>query len=663
MIDPAPKRDNGESSGLEDAVIKPRRRRVVSELGRGLLQWLAPEVSRRLKQAIVAGLLVGPFLYLGWKYSISTPDDLERRVAATQLAPAPGTRFTIVVADLEGDSALQNTTDLVDVLMGIDGIAVFREPGALRVGTVGDAGAALDSAYAHGRALLARRHGDVLVWGRVSGGNLRLRVQSRDASAGQPVWLSTFALSRAMPDSLRDVLGLQIVGVTLAQARPATEAQGTYLTQKLWSIASKLLLLGPSPPFPAEQRAWLQYSFGLVAATLGYQSDQPGWLDVAVMQQERALEVWNKEQAPLEWAMTQDLLGSSLRQLGELKGGVDYLERAASAYRSALEIVDGSAVNRAMSTRNLGVTLMILGERGGHTDILWESVAAFRSALEVFTAEGTPDAWAMTMTDLGGALSRLAEQRGDTALANEGVRAHREALEVWTLTDEPVFWATAQNNLAGALLSLDHVDPSIAHAEAAVEAYRLALSGLRRSDMPMQWARGQMNLGTALSTLGERMGGPGLTHMDSAVVAFRAALEVATRERSDRLWAMIQHNLATVLKLMGERKNSVVVLEDAASAYRRALEERTTEVSPPEWTQSTVGLAETLAAIGMREDGVGRLEEAVACLDSVLEVHDSTDADALVTSATRWKASLEALITQRRARLPSGVPQWVGPDG
>jgi hypothetical protein len=50
-----------------------------------------------------------------------------------------------------------------------------------------------------------------------------------------------------------------------------------------------------------------------------------------------ALEERTRERVPLDWAMTQNYLGSALSSLGERETGTERLEEAVHAYRAALE--------------------------------------------------------------------------------------------------------------------------------------------------------------------------------------------------------------------------------------------------------------------------------------------------------------------------------------
>ena len=86
---------------------------------------------------------------------------------------------------------------------------------------------------------------------------------------------------------------------------------------------------------------------------------------------------------PLDWAGTQNNLGTALLRLGERESGTARLEEAVTAFRAALRGMtrDRVPLQWAMTQMNLGTALLRLGERESGTARLEEAVAAFRAAL------------------------------------------------------------------------------------------------------------------------------------------------------------------------------------------------------------------------------------------------------------------------------------------
>ena len=123
---------------------------------------------------------------------------------------------------------------------------------------------------------------------------------------------------------------------------------------------------------------------GAGAAAMGDDAEQSGqcayrlWasgragtahLEEAVTAYRAALEEYTPERVPLQWAMTQNNLGSALQTLGEREVGTARLEEAVTAYRAALEECTRERVplDWARTQNNLGNALRTLGERGSET--------------------------------------------------------------------------------------------------------------------------------------------------------------------------------------------------------------------------------------------------------------------------------------------------------
>ena len=171
----------------------------------------------------------------------------------------------------------------------------------------------------------------------------------------------------------------------------------------------------------------------------------------------KTLELRPRERVPLNWATTQNNLGTALSTLGERESGTARLQEAVAAYHAALEEFTRERVplDWAMTQNNLGTALRALGERESDTARLQEAVAAYRAALEERSRERVPLDWAMTQNNLGTALTRLGERESGTARLEEAVAAYRAALEVFREAQAAYYIQKAENNLqkAEALLA------------------------------------------------------------------------------------------------------------------------------------------------------------------------------------------------------------------
>jgi tetratricopeptide (TPR) repeat protein len=117
----------------------------------------------------------------------------------------------------------------------------------------------------------------------------------------------------------------------------------------------------------------------------------------------------------------------SIVTLGERESGTARLEQAVTAYRDALLEYTRERVplDWAMTQNNLGTVLSTLGEREKGTARLEQAITAFADALLEYTRERVPLQWAMTQNNLGIALRRLGARESGTARLELRARRHR----------------------------------------------------------------------------------------------------------------------------------------------------------------------------------------------------------------------------------------------
>ena len=312
-------------------------------------------------------------------------------------------------------------------------------------------------------------------------------------------------------------------------------------------------------------------------------------------------------------------LGIAFHTLGGRESTTDRLKQSVQAYCAALDEYnrDRMPLEWAMTQNNLGNVLTTLGARESGTALLDQAIKAYRAALQVHTRERVPLEWAMTQNNLGNVLMRLSARERGTALLDQAVEAYRAALQVRTRERVPLEWAMTQNNLGSALGALSAWESGTELLDQAIEAFRAALEEYNRERVPLDWAATQNNLGNVLLMLGDRESGT--TRLEEAIKAFRAALEEYTRERVSLEWAMAMNNLGSALRALGDRESSTAHLEDAIEAYRAVLEEYTRERTPLEWARTQNDLGNALVALGKRESGTARLEQAVEAYRAALE--------------------------------------------
>jgi len=122
----------------------------------------------------------------------------------------------------------------------------------------------------------------------------------------------------------------------------------------------------------------------------GYERGDNGALRSAIERRKQLVELIPRERVPLDWATTQNNLGSALRVLGERESGTAKLEEAVAAYREALKERTRERVplDWAMSFGNEGVALMFLAERRRDAAIAETALSQINAAFETMRDGG-----------------------------------------------------------------------------------------------------------------------------------------------------------------------------------------------------------------------------------------------------------------------------------
>ena len=575
---------------------------------------------------LASGLAIG-LVWWNWPDIEQKPfvkDILAVLTPGAALPVAERGAYSVLLADLTGETDEQMVTNIADSLNGLEGVHAARLKRALP-------GDAAPQTLSKVRQYLRETGFDVLIWGQVirqddrSVPKLYLehaspREEKRLARQGRYALAeSTLELPELFWSDLRAILQLKIASDASVAYEP-----GTYKADRLRLVIEKIARLTRSNDFlrwSQDTRAAIWQSAAASYAVLGEQSGEEEWLHRAIVTYREALAERTRERVPLQWAMTQNNLGNALSTLGERESGTARLEEAVAAYQAALEEYTRERVPLlwAMTQNNLGNALSTLGERESGTARLEEAVVACRAALEELTRERVPLEWATTQNNLGNALSKLGEREIGNARLEEAVAAYRAALAERTRERVPLDWAATQNNLGNALWRLGERGSGNARLEEAVAAYRAALAERSRERVPLNWAATQNNLGNALRTLGERESGT--ARLQEAMAAYRAALAEYTRERVPLQWAMTQNNIGAALWTLGERESGTARLQEAVAASRAALEEYTRERVPLDWAMTQNNLGTALWRLGERKSAIDLLNGARTAFQSAYAIY------------------------------------------
>jgi hypothetical protein len=252
------------------------------ESSSGILKWVFGGLG-------IAGL-AGSYLWAFTEELIPSPRELACLVSESFAEPAPGTRFTILISDLDGDSDSRQTKNVRASFLNQDGIHVIRTCRVLKLGSTAEATLLAER---KGQRMLWDHNADLLIWGEVAKVDETLRLWFVRRDGGSTIGKSAYRLQNSvLPKDFDDDFAEQLIAVALASILPATEQAGTYLVDLLKPAAEKLERLSAHPPpnLLPEQRGQLHQAFGLASAVIGRQSGDADWLTKAVAAYRAALE-------------------------------------------------------------------------------------------------------------------------------------------------------------------------------------------------------------------------------------------------------------------------------------------------------------------------------------------------------------------------------------
>ena len=280
-----------------------------------------------------------------WDHISKLPgiEPLVARITEKALPKAIPGKFNIAVAHLEGDDKRETERLILESLAEFPSVATLSFD-RLVASQQGDREKAEREGHERARTLLKASGADVLIWGVVlKEGSKSLpklywtpaRDVARSPSAGRYQMTEALSLPSIFWQDLTNVLGLL---VATSDAEFAAQ-EGQYMADKLAPFVQRvrgLLQSSKAEQWSAATRAQVLDILGSALATYGEQSGQNEPLRDAVATYREALKERTREKVPLDWAMTQNNLGTALRTLGERESDLARLEEAASAFEAAL---------------------------------------------------------------------------------------------------------------------------------------------------------------------------------------------------------------------------------------------------------------------------------------------------------------------------------------
>ena len=303
--------------------------------------------------------------------------------------------------------------------------------------------------------------------------------------------------------------------------------------------------------------------------------------------------------------------------------------RARSHAEEALALID-----RDRAPRDWAATHLILGRL---TD-LDTAIGHFEAAETVFSAENSPEDFAILQGDFAAALRRREGSRRAQAL-EDAIQRLEAGLGALSHVRQAQLYASLSMDLGSVYLERLYGDPAD-NVEKAIAALQTALR-IASEHFPDEWADAQVRLGKAYR---RRIIGQFAANLAAARAAYEAALTTFTREEWPRKWAETHVELGLV-DLLGSAAGAGSI-DGAIRAFELTLECLTRDNAPETWAFE---LGVLHAEIANSTDVEYR--NALACFHSALEVPSFDEDDRidllrevadLQLRAAQWDEALTA---------------------
>jgi tetratricopeptide (TPR) repeat protein len=549
-------------------------------------------------------------------------------------------RFSVLVAHLIDDASLEFDNLIVEALKEFEGVQVLRLDRTIPLHGVMPEQAEKDGRK---KALkyIERSGASVVIWGIV--------LRNGNRSVPKLYWTSADhnKINRYDPSidallSLPELFWSDLVSILrmliVSSMAKLHSVRGQFIADRLPYLINQVrTLLDSSEGRPGWELDGIGATSLIMADVLRIYGDQVGDdqpFQEAVVYARKALETYPRASYPVEWAKSQNSLGSALYALGKRDNDIQLLKEAITAFKDALEIRKPQTEPRAwaVTKNNIGIAFCSLGERNHQSAHIESAVSAYREVLSQGYCE--PSLRASILNNLGVALGVLSGFSHKVDLLQRSVAAFKESLE-YLPGAEPIDRAETLTNIGTALTGIGNETNSCAPIEEAVSVLQESLKLFRREEVPVRWAGAQSSLGVALCSLAQAKGGIAL--YEDGVGALRKALNVYTRESTPILWGKAQYNLGNALFSLGEVEcltaslNDHVVewgrgatrFRDAITAYHNAMEIFTEEYDPAQFKdcKNNLGLALQACEDCMEAEGLVTSERCLAA--GLLKTEDS----------------------------------------
>jgi hypothetical protein len=232
----------------------------------------------------------------------------------------------------------------------------------------------------------------------------------------------------------------------LARTTTARETKIAYLQQAVNFFTTATTII----PTTESSDTWymVQSNLGAIYGELGQTCQRAEYWQQAIDAYEQAQQVGllaagtdsedaQKQQARLQWATTQNNLGTAYWHFAQYRDPVDCLCQAIAAYQQALQVYtpDTEPLHYAMLQNNLGTAYWNLAQYEKPEDNLLLAVSAYRRALNHRTRDTVPHQCAATQNNLGTAYWHLAYRESSHTLSvaeywQQAIAAYEATLEL-----------------------------------------------------------------------------------------------------------------------------------------------------------------------------------------------------------------------------------------
>jgi tetratricopeptide (TPR) repeat protein len=229
-------------------------------------------------------------------------------------------------------------------------------------------------------------------------------------------------------------------------------------------------------------------------------------LDSARVAVEASLTDAYREQEPLAWAESQNILGNVLAAKAQQLRDDELFEMAIQCFKHALAVFEQetSPLDWATTQINLATAQQALGRQLDNSKLLKEAADAYTNALLVWTRKGTPEPWASAMHQLGMTFHSYGKLLKGNRTFQKSVVAYKNALAELDADNNAFELAATHNNCGAVLHNLGESEQNADRMEEAIRSYETALTVCMEQQLPIHLAvLCKVNRSTARNVLAE----------------------------------------------------------------------------------------------------------------------------------------------------------------